>query len=90
MLVQVFHNHPEITRVVLFGSRAKGNAKDNSDIDLAVAGCTSTLQIEALAEDLDQLPLPFQFDVQALETIHNAQLAEHIQRVGVEIYRSGE
>lgn len=88
MLGEVFRRHAEITRVVLFGSRAKGTARPNSDIDLAVAGCAAPLQIEALAEELDQLPLPYLFDVQAIENVRNAKLAEHIKRVGIEIYRA--
>lgn len=86
LLGEVFQRHPEVTRVVLFGSRAKGTARPDSDIDLAVGGCISTLQIEALAEDLDLLPLPYQFDVQPLDAVGNAHLAAHIGRVGIEIY----
>ena len=88
LLDSVFHRHPEIARVVLFGSRAKGSARPNSDIDLAVDGSIDTLQVQALADELDQLPLPYQFDVQAINRLQNPQLRAHIDRVGIEIYRA--
>jgi len=87
MLAGVFAHYPQITRIVLFGSRAKGTAKAASDIDLAVGGLHNSLEIEALADELDQLPVPFHFDVQALENIANPHLLAHIERVGLEIYR---
>jgi len=86
LLSSVFVNYPEIKKVILFGSRAKGTANSRSDIDLAIKGIDDDLQIEALAQDLDQLPLPYKFDVKSLETIQNVALNEHIKRVGVTIY----
>jgi predicted nucleotidyltransferase len=85
-ILSIFRNHPEIKKVILFGSRAKGTARPNSDIDLAVDGVSSSLQIEALAMELDELALPYKFDVQSLAGIRNSALADHIARVGVEIY----
>lgn len=34
--LQLFAAHPEVERVLLFGSRANGDAEERSDIDLAV------------------------------------------------------
>ena len=77
---------PEITAAVLFGSRAKGTARPASDIDLAVSGLGDPLKAQALAGDLDELPLPYRFDVQALECVGSRALRAHIERVGVVIY----
>ncbi|MBM9538205.1 nucleotidyltransferase domain-containing protein [Desulfobulbus alkaliphilus] len=82
----IFRRYPDIARVVLFGSRAKGTARPSSDIDLAVEGIQSDLRLEALALDLDELPLPYRFDVKAIATINNPALLAHIDRVGVVIY----
>ncbi|HTG45994.1 MAG TPA: nucleotidyltransferase domain-containing protein, partial [Verrucomicrobiae bacterium] len=38
MLIEVFRRHPEVTRVILFGSRAKGTHRPSSDVDLALTG----------------------------------------------------
>jgi uncharacterized protein len=86
-LQTLFSSYPEISKVILFGSRAKGTARKNSDIDLAVDGLESPLKIESLAMELDELPLPYRFDLQAIITIKNRSLLEHIDRVGVLIYQ---
>jgi predicted nucleotidyltransferase len=88
-LCAVFARHPEIEEVVLFGSRAKGNHRPESDIDLAVRGIADERAVEALAEELDELPLPFLFDVKSLDGIRNPALLEHVRRVGRSVYRRG-
>lgn len=86
LILDVLLEHPEITKANLFGSRAKGNARSNSDIDLAVWGIQKELHIESLIQDLDALPLPYKFDVLAYQKIKNKDLREHIDRVGLQIY----
>ena len=85
-IVSVFRAHPEIHKVVLFGSRAKGTARKNSDIDLAVEGINNNLQIESLAMELEDLSLPYKFDVKSIVGICNPVLMDHIVRVGIIIY----
>ena len=57
LLRSVFRRHPEITEVRLFGSRAKGTHSFRSDIDLAIWGNVGRLQAQAIAAELDDLPL---------------------------------
>ena len=78
--------HHEITEVRLFGSRAKGVHQKHSDVDLAVFGGLSPLEAQAVAAELDDLPLPYRFDVQAFECINDQPLREHIERAGVRLY----
>ena len=76
---------PEIARARIYGSRAKGNFRSGSDIDLAYE---SPVDCSApLLAALDALPLPYMFDVTHYDSIENAELKEHIDRVGVVIYR---
>ena len=82
----VLRQHPEVHSATLFGSRAKGTHHERSDVDLALSGELGLLGAEAIAAELEELPLPYRFDVQALEQITLAPLLEHIQRVGVVIY----
>ena len=89
-LQALFSCYPEIRKVILFGSRAKGTARKNSDIDLAVDGIENPLAIESLSMEMDELPLPYRFDLQAMSTIKNQSLLEHIERVGIVIYRGPE
>ena len=78
--------HKDISGAILFGSRAKGTASVASDIDLALEGVEDDLRAEEIASDLEELPLPYRFDVKALSAIVHPPLSEHIKRVGVRIY----
>ncbi|WP_310598771.1 nucleotidyltransferase domain-containing protein [Desulfobulbus sp.] len=77
---------PMLRRAWLFGSRAKGTARSNSDIDIAVEGLTQSLAVESLRDRLNELPLPYVVDVQSLENIKNAKLSEHISRCGLLLF----
>lgn len=82
----VFQRHPEVTAVRLFGSRAQGTHRPESDVDLAVWGEVDALRAQRIAAELDELPLPFRYDVQPFAAIRHAPLREHIERVGVMVY----
>lgn len=86
LIASVFRRHPEIRLVKLFGSRAKGTHTPHSDIDLALWGDVDAIRAESIAADLDELPLPYHFEVQPFESIKLPALREHIERVGVIIY----
>ena len=79
---------PAICSATLFGSRAKGSARPNSDVDLAITGVEDSLLVEQISDQLDALPLPFQFDLQAQEKISNLALKAHIDRVGILLYQN--
>jgi predicted nucleotidyltransferase len=79
----VFRRAPDVIEVRLYGSRAKGISQPGSDIDLALVGVRDRLRAEAIAEELEELPLPYRFDVKAYDAIAYAPLREHIARVGV-------
>ncbi|MBF0399808.1 MAG: nucleotidyltransferase domain-containing protein [Magnetococcales bacterium] len=83
----VFRQVGAIRTVLLFGSRAKGSFRPESDIDLALVGVANALEAEAVAEALESLPLPYRFDVKAYDSICYLPLLEHIKRVGVPIYQ---
>lgn len=79
-----FQHYPELMWVKLYGSRAKGNYKKGSDIDLAFS---SSVDYSAkLLGELDNLPLPYLFDVTHYESLNNQALREHIDRVGVVLF----
>ena len=85
LIRSVLMSHPSLTGALLFGSRAKGTFHPASDIDLALEGVDDPLQVEAIAEELEALPLPYRFVVKALAGIRHQPLREHIARVGVRI-----
>ena len=83
----VFFQSKKVEKLVLFGSRAKGNFKTGSDIDLAVFG--SDLNFSdylQLSIKLDELELLHKIDLLRFETIENVDLKNHINRVGIELY----
>ena len=86
LIRRTLSRHREVSGAVLFGSRAKGTASASSDIDLAIEGIDDELRAEAISRELEDLPLPYRFDVKALATIRYPPLREHIARVGVRIY----
>jgi predicted nucleotidyltransferase len=89
LVLSVLRQHPEIESATLFGSRAEGTQSDRSDVDLALTGSLGALGAEAIAAELEELPLPYRFDVQALAAITYPPLLEHIERVGMVIYPEG-
>ena len=86
-ITSVFNRYPEIERVLIYGSRAKGNFKKSSDIDLTLIGEKINLQLLNKVElELDDLLLPYSFDISALHQISNTEVMEHISRVGMIFY----
>lgn len=86
-VLAIFRIFPEIEKAILYGSRAKGNFKPSSDIDLTLAGENLNLTIlNQLENQLDDLLLPYTFDISIFQQISNPDLIEHIQRVGKNFY----
>ncbi len=83
----LFSKHQTISRVILYGSRAKGNYRTGSDIDLTIQGknidLTTLLEIET---ELDDLLLPYKIDLSLYNKIENRDLVDHINRVGITFY----
>jgi uncharacterized protein len=84
----IFASHPDVERVILYGSRAKGTFRNGSDIDITLSGSALTLRdLNQIETALDDLMLPYSFDVSLLANIDNQELLEHIERVGLLLYR---
>ena len=83
----LFAKYPQIGKAVIYGSRAKGNFKNGSDIDLTLEGAGLNLSvINSLLSELDDLLLPYTFDVSIFKQISNVGLVEHIERAGKVFY----
>ena len=84
----IFERFQDVDTVIIYGSRAKGNFKPYSDIDITLLGknlnLTSQQQIE---NELDDLLLPYKFDVSIMKEISNPELIDHINRVGKTFYK---
>ena len=89
LMRSVFERHPNIMEVRVFGSRAKGDFRRESAVDFALFGEVDSVLASLVASELDDLPLPYQFDVQAYPSIKHAPLREHIDRVGQRFFVRG-
>ena len=84
----VLANHPAIDKAVLYGSRAKGNFKPGSDIDLSLNGAGISLkELGDIDCEFDDLLLPYTIDLLVFDSLDHAELREHIERVGVIFYQ---
>ncbi len=86
---RVFARHKEVEKVILYGSRAKGNYRPGSDIDLTLKGKALSLkQLNKISLELDDLLLPYTFDLSLYHHIKDADMIEHIERVGKLFYQN--
>jgi predicted nucleotidyltransferase len=80
--------YPQVEAAILYGSRAKGNYQNGSDIDLTLrGGADLTLDVMyKIIEEIDDLLLPYTIDLSIFDNISDPDLIEHIQRVGVTFF----
>ena len=81
-LQAVLTRYPQITEAIIYGSRAKGNYKPGSDIDLTLKAKMDSWTFNQLLVELDDLLLPYQIDLSLYNEIQNSELKSHIDRVG--------
>ena len=83
----VLERYPEVEKALLYGSRAKGNYRPGSDIDLTLCGggLNHTL-LTRIVNELDDLLLPYQMDISLMSSLNHPALLDHIRRVGVVLY----
>ncbi len=86
-LVALLSSNEKVRSVRLFGSRAKGNYRDGSDIDLCLDAPNLDLPEKFHLENaLDDLMLPWKVDLVIQQQIDNSALLDHIARVGIRLY----
>jgi predicted nucleotidyltransferase len=85
----VLARYPQVEKAVLFGSRAIGNYKNSSDIDLVLVGGDNLTEkvLCQIMDEIDDLLLPYTFDLSIFQHISDPEVIEHIQRVGVVFYQ---
>ncbi len=86
----VFIKYPEVEQVTIYGSRAKGNYHEGSDIDITLFGENVTSKILSnINWDIDDLNTPYLFDISIFYKLNSPDLEEHIQRIGRVFYKKG-
>lgn len=85
----VFKDYTAIERAILYGSRATGKYRNNSDIDLTLIGQELTLNdLLEIENALEELLLPYKIDLSIYDKIENEELRSHIDRNGKIFYSS--
>lgn len=83
----VFKKFPDVEKVVILGSRAMGNFKRGSDVDLAIMGDVKSETVDKISSILnEETTLPYMFDVIQYESISNKELKRHIDEQGTLFY----
>lgn len=88
----VFQLFPDIIEVHVFGSRAKGNYTEHSDIDLAVTSDKGRIPFDELMDinlRIEDLGLLYKVDVIDYRKSQGSPIGDHIDRVGRVLYRRG-
>ena len=88
ILQQYFARKPNIEKVVIFGSRARGTCRNGSDIDLALFG--TDLDEIRIKTELEDLPTPYMYDVLDYQKLEKAELKKHIDTIGKIFYQKTE
>ena len=90
-LCGVFSLHPDIHTVLVYGSRAKGNYRPGSDVDLSLQcesleGSLPFAEFLQIQDEIDDLMLPYTVDLSQYGQLINPDLLDHINRVGQPLY----
>lgn len=86
-LKALFAKNDRLERVILYGSRAKGTFKPFSDVDITLVGRELThSDLNRMILDIDDLLLPYMFDISIFHTLKSSDLIDHINRRGIVIY----
>jgi len=88
-IVAVLRQFTAVETALIFGSRAKGNYKPGSDVDIALKGTDIDFQTTlAIGGKLNEETLmPYHFDVLDHKALNNTELTNHIDRIGQVFYR---
>jgi predicted nucleotidyltransferase len=82
----VFSQYEFIEKVVIYGSRARGDFRKGSDIDLVIFGKLDQMDKIRIAGQIEDLPIPYLVDISLFSNIKNENLIEHIERIGKVFY----
>lgn len=88
LLLEVFKKYDFIDKIILYGSRAKGNFSDRSDVDLVVIGKPKDrFEVSRVLNEIEETSFPYNIDLQLYSDIKNSQLLDHINRLGKTFYK---
>jgi len=87
-ILSIFQKHDNIEKVILYGSRAKGNYKEGSDIDFTLLGDLNYNDVIQLKFEFEESNIPYLIDISIFSDLDSDSLKEHINRVGKVFYQN--
>ena len=87
-IISVIDKHESVKKAVIFGSRARGDYRYNSDIDFAIY--TDGRACPGLIDDIDRAAGIYKVNVVDVNGLENDDLKKSIERDGIEIYRKAD
>ena len=86
-IIEALEQFENIGEAIIFGSRAKGNYRHGSDVDIAIKGNIDFKTLTHLSYLLnEEYLMPYKFDIVNYDRTNHHDLKEHIDRVGISIY----
>lgn len=86
-ITSVLAGFPDGEKAVLYGSRATGNYRKGSDIDLTLFGDGLTDQVMShIYWALDDQLLSYKIDLSLFSGLKHPALVDHIRRIGIVLY----
>ena len=89
IILAVLGEFPNVKEAIIFGSRAKGNFRNGSDVDIAIKGVNLNQEIvSTISYRLnEETILPYKFDILDYKSIRNSKLTENINKIGITVYK---
>ncbi len=86
-IIDKITENAKVRKIILFGSRAKGNYRNGSDIDLAInAPGINMAELNEIKANIEDLNFPYFIDIIDIKNIVNQDLIDHIRRIGKDVY----
>lgn len=83
----ILRRHHAVREAIIYGSRAIGNYRPGSDIDLVIlSDGLEFSELKKIETEIDDLMLPYSVDLSEKSNIQNPDLLDHIARVGKSFY----
>jgi predicted nucleotidyltransferase len=84
----IFRKYPSVKQAIIYGSRAKGNYRTGSDIDMSlkIEDTFERSDLLRICSDFEDSDIPYFVDVSVYDKLSNPNLKAHIDRVGKVVY----
>lgn len=88
LIIETLQKHSDLQEAIIYGSRAMGNYKPGSDIDIALKGTLKQNTLIEISGELNEgLPLPYKFDLVEYNAITHQPLIDHINQYGQTLFK---